>query len=225
MTLTLWFTFVFLALAASFSPGPGVLLAISTTLRLGARRTAYSSAGNAVGVFLVACVAVSGVGLLFQRFPMALATLKLAGAAYLAWLGVKQWRSAGKGGHAAAPDDAGAAEAGSRVGVFRRGLLVACSNPKAILFFAAIFPQFMPAGQVDAGRFLLLSLTFVACTFASHLFYVVLTASVGARFLSGPGMARLQRGTALLFIALAVLMVWSLLEPGGGAVQNTASVL
>lgn len=206
MTFALWFAFLCLALAASFSPGPGVLLAISTTMTLGARRTAYSSAGNAVGVFLVSCVAVSGVSLLFQRSPLAFSALKLAGAAYLAWLGVKQWRGAGKGSHSAVPDDMAVPNAGSRYIVFRRGLLVACSNPKAILFFAAVFPQFMPPGQVDARRFLLLSLTFVACTFVSHLSYVLLAASIGARFLTGPGMACLQRGTALLFIALAIAM-------------------
>lgn len=204
MTLALWLTFVGVALAASFSPGPGVLLAVATTVNLGARRTAFSSAGNAVGVLLVACVAMSGVSLLFQRSPLALAALKLAGAGYLAWLGIKQWRQAGQGlqsGMEAAPLQ------GSRWLVFRRGVMVACSNPKAILFFAAVFPQFMPPGQIEAQRFVLLSLTFVACTFVSHLSYVLLTANLGARFLSGQGMARLQRGTGLLFIVLAVALL------------------
>lgn len=206
MPFALWFAFLCLALAASFSPGPGVLLAISTTMTLGARRTAYSSAGNAVGVFLVSCVAVSGVGLLFQRSPLAFYALKLAGAAYLAWLGVKLWRGAGKESPKAAPKDPAGLDAASRYAVFRRGLLVACSNPKAILFFAAVFPQFMPPGQVDAGRFLLLSLTFVGCTLVSHLSYVLLAATAGERVLTGPGMARLQRGTALLFVALAIAL-------------------
>lgn len=67
MSLSLWLSFVAVVLAATFSSGPGVLLAISTTLTLGARRTLYSSAGNAAGVFLVSCVAVSGAGLLFFR--------------------------------------------------------------------------------------------------------------------------------------------------------------
>lgn len=204
MTLALWLTFVGVALAASFSPGPGVLLAVATTATLGARRTAFSSAGNAVGVLLVACVAMSGVGLLFQRVPLALAALKVAGAGYLAWLGLKQWRQAGQ---ALPPNLASAPTAGGRWAVFRRGVLVACSNPKAILFFAAVFPQFMPPGQIDTRRFVLLSLTFVACTFVSHLSYVLLTASVGARFLSGPGMARLQRTTGLLFIVLAAALL------------------
>ena len=209
MSLTLWLAFVGVALAASFSPGPGVLLAISTTTALGARRTAFSSAGNAVGVFLVSCVAVSGVGLLFQRSPLAFAVLKYAGAGYLAWLGIKQWRQAGKAMARGAQPEPGAPLASmapahtSRYAVFRRGVLVACSNPKAILFFAAVFPHFMPPGPLQLGRFLLLSLTFVACTFISHLSYVLLTASAGARFLAGRGMARVQRGTGVMFVLLA----------------------
>ena len=207
MTYGSWFAFLCLALAASFSPGPGVLLAISTTVTVGARRTAYSSAGNAIGVFVVSCIAVSGAGLLLQRSPMALSALRLVAAAYLAWLGTRQWRGAGKGLPTAAPDARAVADAGSRYALFRRGLLVACSNPKAIIFFAAVFPQFLPPGQMAVDRFLLLSLTFVACTFVSHLSYVLLAAAAGAHILSGPGMARLQRGTALLFIALALGMV------------------
>lgn len=200
MTLSLWLAFLAMALAATFSPGPAVLLAVSTTLTLGARRTAYSSAGNAVGVFLVSCVAVGGMGLVFKAWPPAFSVLKLAGAAYLAWLGVKQWRTAGQVGTAA---QASAPEGSSRGAVFRRGMLVACSNPKAILFFAAVFPQFMPPGSVDVMRFLLLSLTFVACTLVAHLSYVLLAATAGTRVMSGPRMAILQRCTAILFIGLA----------------------
>lgn len=206
MTFSLWLAFLAMALAATFSPGPAVLLAVSTTLTLGARRTAYSSAGNALGVFLVSCVAVGGMGLLFEAWPPAFMVLKLAGAAYLAWLGIKQWRNAGQAGRTGMTS---VPEGSGRGTVFRRGVLVACSNPKAIVFFAAVFPQFMPPGKVDVLRFLLLSLTFVACTLLAHLSYILLAATAGARFLSGPRMATLQRGMALLFIGLAVALAFA----------------
>ncbi|SFU73421.1 LysE family translocator [Pseudoduganella namucuonensis] len=223
MTYSLWLSFLAVALAATFSPGPGVLLAISTTMALGPRRTAYSSAGNAVGVFLVSCVAVSGVGLLFQRSPLAFTLLKAGGACYLAWLGVKQWRQAGAKEPAPAP--APAAREGApaqparrereptpkpedgRYAVFARGLAVACSNPKSIVFFAAIFPQFMPIGTFSVARFLVLSLTFVACTFVSHFSYVLLAAHAGPAMLAGEGMRRFQRCMGALFVALAAAML------------------
>lgn len=202
-TLSLWLAFLAMALATTFSPGPAVLLAVSSTMALGPRRAAYGSAGNALGVFLVACVAVGGVGVVFTAWPPAFTVLKLAGAVYLAWLGVQQWRRAGRAGGAAS---ASAPAGSSRRQVFRRGLLVACSNPKAIVFFAAVFPQFMPPGAPALDRFLLLSLTFVGCTLLAHLSYIMLAATVGSRILHGPRMAQLQRGMALLFIGLAVAM-------------------
>lgn len=203
MTLSLWLAFLALALVTTFSPGPAVLLAVSSTLELGPRRAAYGSAGNAVGVFLVACVAVGGVGMLFQAWPSAFVALKLAGALYLAWLGVQQWRRAG---HARGATVAAAPEKHSRRFVFRRGLLVACSNPKAIVFFAAVFPQFMPPGALAPGRFLVLSLTFVGCTLLAHTAYIGLAASAGPRMLNGPRMALLQRGMAVVLIGLALAM-------------------
>lgn len=200
MSLSLWLSFVAVALAATFSPGPGVLLAISTTLALGARRTLYSSAGNAAGVFLVSCVAVSGAGLLFLRSPAAFSLLKTGGAAYLAWLGLQQWRQAGQ---AATPTLSTQGIDGSRRAVFLRGLAVACSNPKSILFFTAVFPQFLPMRQLTGARFLLLSLTFVACMLVSHVTYVVIAARAGTRLLHGGGMRMLRRCMGALFVLMA----------------------
>ncbi len=199
MSLSLWLSFVAVALAATFSPGPGVLLAISTTLTLGARRTLYSSAGNAAGVFLVSCVAVSGAGLLFSRSPAAFTALQAAGAGYLAWLGIQQWRHAG---HALVHTSAAHTD-NSRRAVFMRGLAVACSNPKSILFFTAVFPQFLPMQQMTGARFLLLSLTFVVCMFVSHVSYVMLAAKAGPHLLNDGGMRVLRRFMGVLFILMA----------------------
>ncbi|GAB2858868.1 LysE family translocator [Pseudoduganella ginsengisoli] len=197
MPLSLWLSFVAVALAATFSPGPGVLLAISTTLALGARRTLYSSAGNAAGVFIVSCVAVSGAGLLFSHSPAAFSLLKTGGAAYLAWLGIQQWRQAATPAIQTADGD------GSRRAVFMRGLAVACSNPKSILFFTAVFPQFLPMQQMTGPRFLLLSLTFVVCMFVSHATYVLLAAKAGTRLLHGGAMRVLRRCMGALFVLMA----------------------
>jgi len=160
MTVSTWLLFLSVSLAAAFSPGPGVLMAISTATTMGARRALYSSAGNALGVFIVATTAVAGLGLLLKTSALAFGALKVAGAAYLIYLGIKAWRHASlvtETTETAAPAVAqpSAAEA-SRLSTFRAGLLVAVSNPKAILFFTAVFPQFMPPDHVDPVRFLLL---------------------------------------------------------------------
>ncbi|MES2259622.1 MAG: LysE family translocator [Pseudomonadota bacterium] len=206
MPLSSWSAFLFISLAATFSPGPGVLLAISTCLTLGPRRTLYSSAGNAVGVFGIAAVAVTGIGLLLRTSPTAFALLKVVGAVYLIYLGVRQWRSK-KGLALPGAAAAQAATATSRSGIFVRGLLVALTNPKAILFFTAVFPQFMGAGSVDPVRFLLLTSIFVVCVLVSHLFYIVLAARLGRGTMSPVSMSYLGRLSALVFIGLGCALL------------------
>nr|WP_314861397.1 LysE family translocator [uncultured Undibacterium sp.] len=205
MGMSSWLAFLFVSLAATFSPGPGVLLAISTSFALGPRRTLYSSAGNALGVVIVAMIAVTSVGMLLQTSPLAFVVLKTLGAGYLVYLGVRQWLQKASqvriGSVNTPPLNT------SRFGVFSRGLLVALTNPKAILFFTAIFPQFMPDKGVDLVRFLLLTSTFVVCVMISHLCYILLAARLGGDGVD-PSIARLiNRMSGFLFVGLGVLML------------------
>lgn len=200
MSFSTWLLFLSVSLAAAFSPGPGVLMAISTASSQGARRAFYSSAGNALGVFIVATTAVTGLGLVLKASELAFGLLKLAGAAYLVYLGIKAWRNAGK---QPAEQAQMPLVAESRISTFRAGLLVAISNPKAILFFTAVFPQFMPADHVDPLRFLLLTSTFTACTLLSHFFYVSCAAWVKRNVTASARRRRLAgRSTGLVFIGM-----------------------
>src|SRR5471032_800964 len=125
MTVSTWLLFLSVSLAAAFSPGPGVLMAISTATTMGARRALYSSDGNALGVFIVSTTAVAGLGLLLKTSALAFGALKVAGAAYLIYLSIKAWRHASlvtETTETAAPAVAqpSAAEA-SRLSTFRAG--------------------------------------------------------------------------------------------------------
>ncbi len=206
MTVSTWLLFLSVSLAAAFSPGPGVLMAISTATTMGARRALYSSAGNALGVFIVATTAVAGLGLLLKTSALAFGALKVAGAAYLIFLGFKAWRNASlvteTAETAAAAVQPGAAEA-SRLSTFRAGLLVAVSNPKAILFFTAVFPQFMPPDHVDPVRFLLLTSIFTSCTLLSHFFYVACASWLKRSVKHSIARARLaKRATGVIFVGM-----------------------
>ena len=182
-------------------------MAISTASTQGAGRALYSSLGNALGVFIVATTAVAGLGLLLKTSAIAFGALKLAGAAYLVYLGIKTWRRASVD-VAPAADVADAAPVArlveaSRLSTFRSGLLVAVSNPKAILFFTAVFPQFMPPDHVDPVRFLLLTSTFTACTLISHFFYVACASWLKRSVRQSAARARLaKRSTAVIFIGM-----------------------
>jgi homoserine/homoserine lactone efflux protein len=206
MTLSTWLLFLAVSLAAAFSPGPGVLMAISTATTMGAKRAFFSSMGNALGVFIVATTAVAGLGLLLKTSALAFGALKLAGAAYLIYLGIKAWRSAGL--VTVATQAAGAAAAApqvqaSRLSTFRSGLLVAVSNPKSIMFFTAVFPQFMPPDHVDPLRFLLLTSTFTGCTLVAHFFYVACASWLKRSVKQSLARTRLaKRTTGIIFVGM-----------------------
>ncbi|MES2046875.1 MAG: LysE family translocator [Pseudomonadota bacterium] len=196
---------MFVSLAATFSPGPGVLLAISTSFSLGPRRTLYSSAGNALGVFIVALITVTSVGMLLHTSVLAFAILKTMVAGYLIYLGVRLWLSKAKQLQIGLASPSSTIS--SRSGVFSRGLFVALTNPKAILFFTAIFPQFMPITRVDPVRFLLLTSTFVACVLISHLCYIFLAARLGNGMLNAKTTRLINRTSGLLFVGLGCAML------------------
>ncbi|WP_208280655.1 LysE family translocator [Massilia oculi] len=204
MTWSTWLVFLSVSLAAAFTPGPGVLMAITTASTQGAGRALYSSAGNALGVFIVATGAVAGLGLVLKTSALAFGLVKVAGAAYLIYLGVQTWRRASRESTpASGSNGAPTILQASRLATFRAGLLVAVSNPKAILFFTAIFPQFMPLDRVDVARFLMLTSAFTACTLLSHLFYVAGATWVKRRVKGSAASARLaKRGTAALFVGM-----------------------
>ncbi|MES2739768.1 MAG: LysE family translocator [Pseudomonadota bacterium] len=213
MPLSTWLAFLVVSLATAFSPGPGVMLALSTSGSAGPRRILYSSAGNGLGVFAVATVAVTGLGLLLQTSAIAFGMLKAAGAGYLIYLGLRQWfRKPAAPAAAVLP-----AKASGNGGLFLRGLLVALTNPKSVLFFTAIFPQFMPGPRLDAARFFLLTSTFVACTLLAHVVYVALAVKLGKGMRLAGRRRALDLVGGLIFVVLGCFMLTLSAQPAPGA--------
>ena len=161
--------FLGFALVASFTPGPAVMLAVHNAMHFGWRRAVWSSLGNISGLLVLSSLSALGINAVLQSSASAFGLMKTVGAAYLIWLGVQQWRRAAVAPGAAAVDDPAAATdpalpraTASRRVLYRRGLGVALTNPKAIAFVAALFPQFLRAGEPMAPQYLLLTTTFMA---------------------------------------------------------------
>ncbi|MET8827538.1 LysE family translocator [Streptomyces sp. NPDC004610] len=137
-------------------PGPSVLFVIGRALTHG-RRTALATAlGNVLGSYALVVLVAVGLGALLQTAPRLLLTLKLAGAAYLVYLGVMAIRHR----KALRPEMADAPVGGRGRGDLRTiadGALVGATNPKGLVFFAAVLPQFVrdDAGSVPLQMLLL----------------------------------------------------------------------
>jgi len=202
MTMTSWLLYCAVALATAFTPGPAVLLAISNALTVGARRALYCSSGNAFGVCVVSAATMAGLGLLLKSSATLFLLLKTAGALYLIYLGLRQWKN--RANLFAQLDDAARPLTQTPRQLFQRGALVSITNPKCILFFTALFPQFMQAGQPVLPQFLVLTATFAACTLLSHLAYVLLASQLKGWFRTDRRARLFNRACGAALVAMGV---------------------
>jgi threonine/homoserine/homoserine lactone efflux protein len=144
-------------------PGPSVLFVIGRALAHG-RRTALTTVfGNAAGAYVLVIAVAFGVGTIVERSVVAFTVLKLAGAAYLIYLGVMAVRHRGK--LRAAFDGAGPDH--GRLRTLWDGFAVGVANPKTVVFFAAVLPQFVDRGHEVVGQMLVLGLLFSLIAIAS----------------------------------------------------------
>ena len=128
------------AFLASIIPGPSMLLALSHGIRYGAKPTVATALGNVAASLLQATAAIAGLGAVLHLSETVFLWVKLLGAAYLIYVGFSIWRSAGAKVEVAA--DVAQVRPPLR-SMFLQAFWVAASNPKAVLFFTALFPQFI----------------------------------------------------------------------------------
>jgi homoserine/homoserine lactone efflux protein len=134
MNLELFAAFVLITIVLIITPGPIVTLVISTGVTQGSRAALTTVAGTTLGNALLLAAIGFGLNWVHAHADLLFEALRWTGAAYLVWLGVQAWRHAGEGGQRLT-------ETGRTR--FVRGLLVALSNPKTIVFFTAFLPQFI----------------------------------------------------------------------------------
>lgn len=194
---TFWL-FVTVSFFVSATPGPNMLLVMSSSARFGFRAARATMAGCLTALLSMMAISAAGLGALLQAFPSVFDTLRWLGAAYLLYLGLKTWRApvqqtlattgAGEAAAPASPTPASLERPRSTGALYRQGLLVAASNPKAILFAAAFLPQFIHPEQPKLPQFVILLLTFAVIEISWYLIYAG----------SGQRLARYLRRAAVL---------------------------
>ncbi|HWW30899.1 MAG TPA: LysE family translocator [Steroidobacteraceae bacterium] len=171
-------TFVAYLIASTIlavTPGPGVIYIVTRTLSRGRQAGLASVAGIALGNLANATAASVGLAALLAASATAFAVMKLAGAAYLVFLGIRALRSKPIPAASLVP-----ARAGMRL--FADGFLVALLNPKTALFFAALLPQFITADASPLGQGLVLACVFVSIAACTDTLYVFAAAALGPTF-------------------------------------------
>ena len=181
-------------------PGPNVLFVISRSLMLGRAAGVGTALGGQLGVYTQVAAVAFGVGALVARSVALFSIIKLAGAVYLGYLGVQAIR------HRRALSAAlqAPAERKSIVRIIGDGIAVGVTNPKSIVFFAAVLPQFADpsAGHVP-GQMLLLGAVFMAIAVVCDSSYALVAGTARAWLARSPRRLELVGGTGgLVMIGL-----------------------
>lgn len=204
MNITTWLLYVAAVLVLTVTPGPSVLMCVSTSVSLGARKALVASLGSTSAIVGIMVLSSLGLGATLAASETLFTALKWLGAAYLAYLGITSLLSKGT-----AISVSNASSSGSHRRLFGRGFLVGASNPKALLFFGALFPQFINPSAPQFPQFVILGATFV---FFELLWLTVyaLSAAQAKTWLQQPRRATFfNRATGLVFLLAAGLLATS----------------
>ena len=203
MHFSLWVALVGAGTLISFTPGAGAINTMSNALNAGFRRSIWGILGQQAALLIHIVIVALGVGLLVASSPVAFNVIRYAGAAYLVYLGIRQFL--------AKPDldgeRAGALSNEPRWSMFRRGLWVNMLNPKAIVFFLAFLPQFIRVDRPLPAQYLIVAATVVVIDIVVMWFFFAVTARSFQRFTrDARGQRVLNRVFGVLFVAVGLLL-------------------
>ncbi len=217
----------------SATPGPNMLLAFQYGMNYGFKRTLWTLAGLSLGLFILLLSALLGLDAISRQSPWLLTIIKALGAFYLIYLGISSWRDTGDGSlmrdaremsEEVAVDypatlqttldtpisssaSAALKASPSNMTLFRTGVWVSLSNPKAILFFAAFFPKFISFSAPLWPQYLVLTLGFFLSESIWQIIYTVGGKQLAGWLDVGQRLAWLNRGCGVIFILIAAALL------------------
>lgn len=207
MSFDVWLTYVATVLLLMSTPGPSHLLMLSNAAANGVSRAMFTAWGDLTANVLQMLAAGLGLVAVIAASATALSVIKWLGVAYLVYLGVRMIRRAG---HRLALGDAPRA---TRRALWLQGFLTSASNPKAVVFFAALFPQFIDPALAFWPQFVALSASYIVIDGAFLIAYGSGASWMAAR-LKGPARAWIDRVGGGFVILAALLLSLKTLRPG-----------
>ncbi|MFT5706599.1 MAG: homoserine/homoserine lactone efflux protein [Oceanospirillaceae bacterium] len=172
MNTETWIIFTLTLYAVSIIPGPSMMIALTHGMRYGAKATLATVLGNTLASALQTIISIAGLGVIIATSGSIFLAIKYAGALYLIYLGIKLWRSPSWGIQTQNAQQKTDAPLRS---MFKQGFIIAAGNPKAIVFFSALFPQFINPETMtdDYHQYALVVLTTCSSAFFCALLYAI----------------------------------------------------
>jgi len=182
--------FAAIAFVVIVVPGPSVLFVISRGVAFGRRVALTTVLGNETGLLLQVLAVALGLGAVVERSIAVFTVLKLVGAGYLVFLGVQAVRH-----RRSLADALGLPPVGAGRRVFRQGFVVGVTNPKSIILFAAILPQFVNHAGHAAIQMVVLGVVAVSIAFVCDSAWALMAGGVRSWFRRSPRSLVVMRGT------------------------------
>jgi threonine/homoserine/homoserine lactone efflux protein len=198
MNWQLWYFFVVTETALCFVPGPAVLLVLSQGLRHGTRKAVFSIFGIVAANTVYFALSATGIGAVLMTSYDVFFAIKWIGAAYLVWLGLSAFFGRSKL-LSVTPDKDSRSNSGR---LFANGFILQMSNPKALVFFSALLPQFIDPHATLWTQVVILAATSVVIEFVVQLFYATI-AGRAASFVAEPRFAKITDRVAGSFLIAA----------------------
>jgi homoserine/homoserine lactone efflux protein len=208
MSIEHWLVYVSVVFLIIVTPGPAASLCLSHGVLYGRVRTLMTVLGLVASSLTLIALSSLGLGAILATSGTLFAVVKYAGAAYLIYLGIAIWRSPVPEVAASASSPAAPAVPTPLRRLFATGYLVGVSNPKDLLFFGALFPQFIQTGLAVEQQLAILSATWLAVAFTVMSLYAALGSKFAAKVQRRGARVVLNKLTGGVFVVAGAALAW-----------------
>lgn len=203
MAFDLWLYYLLAILILTASPGPSVLLCVSKSVTQGFNQAIYCALGSLVAIIGIMTLSFTGLGVIIASSEFIFTIIKYLGALYLIYLGYKNFTSKEESYYF---DKKTKISKKDKWSSFFSGFLVGGSNPKAIIFFIALFPQFIDTNTSLLFQYIVFVSTFTVLELAWLLFYAYLGHRSSSWFLQKGRAKFFNKITGGVFVGAGVLL-------------------
>jgi len=210
MTLSAWLSLALVCLLGAMSPGPSLAIVVRHSVISGARAGVICAVAHGVGIFLWAALMVSGLGALLLAQPTWFDGLRALGAGFLLYLGCRALMA--QRGVAAGMGQANSGGVKSSRKAASEGLVIALSNPKVAVFFAALFSQFIQPDATLSTQLMIAATAGVIDALWYTVVALLLSRPAWSGYFTQHG-SLLDRVFGVILIVLAAAVLWSIWQP------------
>lgn len=205
---SLFSLFLITSAFAVATPGPGVLMTLTSSIRYGLRTAVWVILGTSTGTVAMSMISSTGLGILIATSPTAYETIKALGALYMVYLGVRLFKAKPFSFDLASKEKASNVTIRQKGTLWLQGITLQMTNPMLIMFFVSLFPQFIDHELAFVPQVVVMTVTYFCTVFCIHFCYGWI-ASNFRRLLSTPKAAKVINcvgGAFFLFLATRVFV-------------------